>query len=64
MMMSAVRLICIQNRFLTYMYLLPEYKGKCKLSNNSIMSYTMVLYIESTFDQYGLGLSKMEPLLC
>ena len=29
-----------------------------------LTSYTMVLYIESTLDQYGLDLSKMGPLLC
>ena len=28
------------------------------------MSDTMVLYIESTLDQYGFDLSKMGPLLC
>ena len=28
------------------------------------MSYTMVLYIESTLDQYGPDLLKMGPLLC
>ena len=48
--------------FLTY--LVPECKEHANFRTSIQMSYTMVLYIESTLDQYGLDLSNMGPLLC
>ena len=40
-------------------YLLPECKEHANFRTTVKMSYTVVLYIGSTVDQYGLDLSKM-----
>ena len=59
--MSIVRLIC-KKKILNVPT--SRMQGKCKLSKNSIkMSYSIVLYTESSLDQYGLDLSKMGSLL-
>ena len=52
------------NKKLFLIYLLPKCKENANFRTTVRMSFTMVLYIESTLDQYGLDLSKTGPLLC